>query len=610
MRRGRFVVVPGVDAAGRPVLLLATAGTRPSRGRERRAGRDGGPVCRIGVTPDGRPSQVSGSSAERCPEVRLEYPVGRLGRRHGATAQGVRYWEDRVMLIESIQVRDFRSIADSGDLPLGPITVLIGRNNTGKSTLLRAMYLMQVTAPYDSNDVRLRAQAAVVTVRIGNPVPRQIAGDVVMRDAKLTVSLSRAARNRGAGLELALTAVRQNPASRENENVTSSIEPLPATRPDHLFAPIFSRRKSYGYNQQARGDLAYSVEPNDNNLTSRIFVLSGHHPEAKRYRELSNRVLGTEVSVHLIEQGQQPGTSVSSTENISLERMGDGIGSALALIAELATPGPRVILVEEPENDMYPGALRELLAAMIEATPQVQFVVSTHSDLVLRSLGSVDGAKVYRTEYALENGLPTSRYIAVEDTWNRLEALRDLGYEEELPLGWLIFEESTAERVVKSVLIPAFAPRLAALRTVSANGAGNVARTAQDLHRVLLFAHLADKVSHRAWVIVDGDEAGQDVILALRRAFTSWPDEHFHALSESDFERYYPERFRPKVEKIEANTDWQIDREEKGALALEVCNWFIQDPETAKEALEVSCGPVIDVLRKIEDQLAGMPLKY
>jgi hypothetical protein len=61
------------------------------------------------------------------------------------------------MIINWVSVQAYRSIDTTGRLDLGPVTVLIGRNNSGKSALLRAMYLAQAGSQFHDDDRRLRS---------------------------------------------------------------------------------------------------------------------------------------------------------------------------------------------------------------------------------------------------------------------------------------------------------------------------------------------------------------------------------------------------------------------------------------------------------------------
>ncbi len=49
------------------------------------------------------------------------------------------------MPIDRIRLRDFKCFADSGDIPLAPLTVIFGRNNTGKSSILQSLLLLRQT---------------------------------------------------------------------------------------------------------------------------------------------------------------------------------------------------------------------------------------------------------------------------------------------------------------------------------------------------------------------------------------------------------------------------------------------------------------------------------
>ncbi|MGD0768736.1 MAG: DUF3696 domain-containing protein [Tepidisphaeraceae bacterium] len=49
------------------------------------------------------------------------------------------------MAITKIRVRNFKSFADSGEVPIAPLTVIFGRNNTGKSSILQSLLLLTQT---------------------------------------------------------------------------------------------------------------------------------------------------------------------------------------------------------------------------------------------------------------------------------------------------------------------------------------------------------------------------------------------------------------------------------------------------------------------------------
>ncbi len=52
---------------------------------------------------------------------------------------------DSEMAIRRIRLQNFKCFADSGDIPLAPLTVIFGRNNSGKSSILQSLLILRQT---------------------------------------------------------------------------------------------------------------------------------------------------------------------------------------------------------------------------------------------------------------------------------------------------------------------------------------------------------------------------------------------------------------------------------------------------------------------------------
>ena len=256
--------------------------------------------------------------------------------------------------------------------------------------------------------------------------------------------------------------------------------------------------------------------------------------------------------------GKLAGSYVSSTESILLDRMGAGVANAVTLLASLIDSKGKTFLIEEPENDLHPAALRKLLE-VIEGESTNQFSISTHSQVVLRHLGSTPHSRIFSVTSEPDATTPTSRAEAIDDTPPmRRQVLDDLGYElydYDLYDGWLILEEASAERIIRDYLVKWFAPRLVGrLRTVSAQGV--------------------------------------EVVKKLRDRFSTWPAHHFVALKEHDFEHYCPAEFEQKATAALAQ-DGKAKRDAKRELLEEVRLWADEDDGRAKAAFEASASEVI-----------------
>jgi energy-coupling factor transporter ATP-binding protein EcfA2 len=77
------------------------------------------------------------------------------------------------MKIHSLRLRNIRCFEDTGDLLFSPrLNILVGHNNSGKSTILKAIFGLQSHA-FDNNDVRPSRfdDKSFVTVVIVESIP-------------------------------------------------------------------------------------------------------------------------------------------------------------------------------------------------------------------------------------------------------------------------------------------------------------------------------------------------------------------------------------------------------------------------------------------------------
>lgn len=504
------------------------------------------------------------------------------------------------MILSKIRVTSYRSIADSGDLTLGPATVVIGRNNSGKSSLLRALCTLQAGASFSGEDVRIGEENVVIRADVTDVLRAHLQRMARSLPARTELDY-RVTINKEGGIDARVFW--------QSGQAAASVSPFSMFREESLIVPILARRKADGYDTGVSTTAGRQITVSDRGLTSRILTLStGQFKEARRYRELTEQIFGVPIATFLTNLGQQPGLPLSAESGISLDRMGEGVSGALKLLTEIVSERPRFYIVEEPETDLHPKALVDLLEIMTSSiSGGSQFLVSTHNDLVLKHLGSIEGAKVLRAQLEIDDdGIPTTKYSDIEGSFARREALSDLGYEMSLPMGWLILEESTMEQFLSGYLIPSFAPKVAALRTVSARGAGNLRRSVEDLHRFALYAHLALDAP-RLWVIADGDKPGRDAVDTLRQRF-DWPVNRFQSMQAPNLESLYPEQFQGRVEELAYISDRRLRGEAKAVLLREVLDWCNNEPGVAETFFAERASDLIAILREIEATISGMEL--
>jgi predicted ATP-dependent endonuclease of OLD family len=185
-----------------------------------------------------------------------------------------------------------------------------------------------------------------------------------------------------------------------------------------------------------------------------------------------------------------------------------------------------------------------------------------------------------------------------------MKLLEELGYDIfdfDLYKSYLIFEESSAEALVKNFLIPVFCPLLKEkIKTIAASGADDLEPRFHDFLRLFVFIHQNPIYNSRAWVIADGDETGKKNIERLKESFPTWAPEHFICLSKSNIEELYPGEFQREFKDIVSLLDKKQKRQKKIDFTKKVFNWIDANPKDAKEQFSKSAEEIIKYLKIIE----------
>lgn len=504
------------------------------------------------------------------------------------------------MRVDMLRLKNFRSFEDSGPIPLGSMNVLVGANNAGKSSVLRGLYLMQDGAGFPWADVRIGSNHASIQTSVSDTQYQDPYRALKDGRGRIVITMISNPDRRGGSFDI--TTYPHDSDAGQTSGVIVAVDP------GHFIVPYLSKRKTAAYSEDVRHQFAMMVSPNMGNLAAKLSrVTSRSFPGGELYEEACKKILGFVVTAVPSEGGQRPGIYLPNREIVPIDQMGEGVPNIVALLVDLTLSSGKLFLIEEPENDLHPEALKALLDLIVESSQKNQFVVSTHSNIVVRHLGAVTNSKVYHVK-AEKGQLPTTAQIEeVPSTPQaRLDVLRQLGYsftDFDLWSGWLIVEESSAERIIRDYLIPWFAPKLSRVRTLAANGTSNVEATFADFDRLMRFAHLEPIYSKAAWVRVDADDSGRDVVEKLRNGYKTWDADRFGCFSREQFEYYYPAHFAEKVEQALTIRDRQQKRQAKRALLEEVRAWLDEDNERGRTALAASAKDVIDELQRIEAQL-------
>ena len=58
-------------------------------------------------------------------------------------------------MFTSLRLKNFKAWRDSGEMPLAPVTLLLGSNSTGKSSLIQSLLLLKQTITSPDRSIHL-----------------------------------------------------------------------------------------------------------------------------------------------------------------------------------------------------------------------------------------------------------------------------------------------------------------------------------------------------------------------------------------------------------------------------------------------------------------------
>lgn len=542
------------------------------------------------------------------------------------------------MYIKKLNLKNIRSFSNLDITFSNSINLLVGHNNSGKSTIIKALNKLQNNHSLSVEDVRKGTEWGKIYIDLENIsederktfvigeknatrsfpntnkvkiafelyndlVPEKRKQDAVLFDGHCHFNIDKLgvinAQNKNGAVE---------------EPITFHSLPNIETQNNFIY-PLFAKRKygHYGNNQLGERE-TFAVSEDLRNLTSKIQRISNPSlPKFKRFEKLVRDILG--FAIGIIPHGETStniGVYIDDNTVIPIDHMGEGVVNVLGLIVTLLTEDNKLYLIEEPENDIHPAALKKLLQLIIDKSKKNQFVISTHSNIVVKYLG-IEGSKLFHLKWKpgeenKETQVPTTEVAELEnEPESRIQLLEELGYDLfdfDLFSSYLILEESSAETLIKDFLIPLFYPSLQGkLKTIAAAGADDLSPRFHDFLRLFVYIHQNPIYKSRVWVIADGDDAGKKNIDFIKSKFPSWSPEHFINLKKNNIEEYYPEQFKERFASIIGEHDKQKKRELKRALTLEFISFVQKDTENAKELLKESCKELLEILSDIEKTL-------
>jgi predicted ATPase len=333
-----------------------------------------------------------------------------------------------------IRVRGLRTLADVS-LPLGGMTVLVGDNGTGKSTLLEALRIVSLIPSGKLIDELHRSHAITTAVRRDCP---GVGIDVLIDvdDVEHVYSLTLTSDLRGVATESLMRVPQQVTLfERVGEKVTKSevfktdgLQNLskPLVLLDHLaensnyFGHVFAQigaalsgidshlpfdvtamwgKRTRGTAEKSQMREPRMAEPGErlamfgDNLVNVYQTLKNDRSRA-HWQDTLNLVrlgLGSDIEDITVSAAGGGFTTLSvefgSVGKIPALQLADGILTYLAFVALVRLDDGRSLLAfDEPETHLHPALLARVVTLFESAASRYPVVLSTHSDRLLDAL--------------------------------------------------------------------------------------------------------------------------------------------------------------------------------------------------------------------------------
>ena len=325
------------------------------------------------------------------------------------------------MIIKSVVLQDFRGISTL-DLPIDEkLTVIVGGNGVGKTSVLDAIshLLLGLRHLWISNTDNLRTLQW----------PSVEESDIALKKPDCSIRASVTAGNESDNL--LTTSLKLGSDLKENFSAVHKLKPNPPTRlppPEHPLFAYYRQDRGFSSKQSQRRDIIASDEiVRQQSLSKDLCAIpylstwwdKMDAQEARRHRdsEPGYRDLQLEAVRKLVKEMEEfEGISYEATQahpglylhklanqKIHVDQLSSGERVYLILLADLArrlqiiqpdallSDIPGVILIDEIELNLHPKWQRKIIPTLTKVFSRCQFIVTTHSPQVL---GGVNGENI------------------------------------------------------------------------------------------------------------------------------------------------------------------------------------------------------------------------
>lgn len=325
-----------------------------------------------------------------------EHPLDELdsGREDNASSEAIDHGPFR---IDAVRIKNFKKLEDAR-IELGPITYLVGGNNSGKSSVLQAIHTAVSCAQVSvdlgqrvvaETSLRYSPVADFTLLGHGGPYENRANGQ------RGIVDFEGVAADSGDQADYRIEMYK----ARNHGNVgvdRSGVAPgfgQLISDPQKLFSVYVPGLAGVPHREEMSGYAAVfrKAASGDANLVFRnIIRLIGERDLLSKLEELVGKVLNSTVSFDVqfdaerdlyVNVRMATGEDPSWWDYLPVDLWGTGILQVTQIFAYVLLFSPKLLLVDEPDSHLHPSRQQSLGAALEKVSDEFdcKVVVSTHS---------------------------------------------------------------------------------------------------------------------------------------------------------------------------------------------------------------------------------------
>jgi AAA15 family ATPase/GTPase len=300
-------------------------------------------------------------------------------------------------MINNIAIQRFKGIKQCNIDDLGRINLLLGRNDSCKSTILEAIYYTLKELSENSLENLFRRRTNVFTgaqelwynYDLHRPINIQLEIDQSLLNMEI---VSQGTYPREFWIETQTTLKNMKQKAEDRVRISESRYRSDLTNIHRLSSGtsenLLRNTKLKPYFEQTK--FIDSSERNDIQSTESVLGKIKLEVKAEEFGKYLFSMYGRgrlwEFLPHPIKKDEYHLAFMDAEKPIFLSGMGDGIRYGMQIIGNVIISEKTVILVEEIESNQHPESLKLLIDFLIETAfkNDIQLFVTTHSDLAMQ----------------------------------------------------------------------------------------------------------------------------------------------------------------------------------------------------------------------------------